>query len=315
MTDANGHRARFQRLMIPLLVLLSAGLFAVGRTQDTQVDDETCLTCHEGFDAHLRITAHRLRSETDKPAADLACARCHRGAAAHVDDPSVQTIVNPATAPAAVQTEICSACHQPHTASGQAGIDPHAGLNLACTDCHSIHAGTPALLIDDRAAFCGKCHVAQVNDFRHRSNHPLTDQMVTCLSCHDFTLSGETMYGHGASAACYRCHPQESEPHPFPHEAVNSFSTEGDGGCVACHRPHGSPNDRLLVQTGNHLCFQCHALPAAHRTAHEGIGARFQCLECHTQVHGSYSTRSLLDPNLGADLPDGPETCYCHGVE
>jgi predicted CXXCH cytochrome family protein len=84
---------------------------------------------------------------------------------------------------------------------------------------------------------------------------------------------------------------------------------------VACHDPHGSPNERLLRQPDDNLCRQCHGLPARHRSVHEGIGVAFGCLECHTAVHGSYDHRSLLDPYLGTNVGDGPGSCWCHNVD
>lgn len=314
MTGVDGLGARSTRLIIPILLVLLIAL-AVGWTQDADVDDETCLTCHEGLNEHLKITAHRLSSETEAPTADIACVSCHWGAAEHIEDPSTENIINPDKALIETQLQICAQCHQPHKGLGQVGWDPHAENNIACTECHSIHSGTLALLVENVTTLCGNCHVATSNDFFRNSNHPLTDEVVTCLSCHDFKMEHEPMYGYGISANCYRCHPLQSEPHPYPHEAISSFSVEGEDGCMSCHRPHGSPNDRLLTQTGNNLCLQCHFIPPSHRTAHDGIGVQFQCMECHTAVHGSFVNRFLLDPNLGAELPAGPETCFCHGVD
>ena len=313
MTGVSRHIARFSGpLILAALVLLA--VVPSGTGQPTEVDDETCLTCHEGYNTHLANTAHRLSSATKNPSVQIACASCHQGGAVHIEDPSTENIVNPGNATVETQLRVCSQCHQPHTELRQIGFDPHVDQNLACADCHSVHSGTPALLIDDQANFCGKCHVAIVNDFRLRSAHPLTDGAVTCISCHNFSRTSEPRFGHGESANCFSCHPEQSGPHAFEHEATSSFTTEGNG-CVSCHRPHGSPNERLLTQTGNSLCRQCHGLPPGHRTAHGGIGAQFACMDCHTQVHGSFDNRWLLDPNLGAELGDGPASCWCHGVD
>lgn len=313
MTGVFGHRARLLSLVAFAALTLLAGVQA-GKSQTAEVEDETCLTCHDGYQNHLSNTAHRLSSTTNKPAAQIACASCHTGASDHIEEPSVDNITNPGTAVVETQLDICSQCHQPHHEMNQFGLDPHAGLNLACADCHSIHSGSVSLLIDDKADFCGKCHVSVVNDFLRRSNHPLTDGAVTCISCHNFRAELEPNFGHGAAANCFSCHPFQSGPHPFEHEATSSFSTEG-GGCTTCHAPHGSPNERLLTQTGNNLCRQCHGIPPAHRTAHDGIGVRFNCMDCHTDIHGSDDNQALLDPNLGSELGDGPGTCWCHGAD
>jgi len=153
-----------------------------------------------------------------------------------------------------------------------------------------------------------------VNEFKRVSNHPLTDGNVTCLSCHGFAKEMEPDYGHGQNARCYSCHSEQSGPYTFEHDAASSFATQG-GGCIACHSPHGSPNERLLNQPGSGLCRQCHGVPAMHMTQHNGIGQQYDCVECHSEVHGSYENHALLDSYLGSKIGSGPGSCWCHKVE
>lgn len=301
---------RHAPVMAAVLLLATAA----GPVAAQGVDDETCLMCHDGYDKHLAMTTHRLSSQTESPSLEIACVSCHGGAEVHIEDPSPENIVNPAAVPQAEQLEICSQCHQPHTAIQNVGFDPHAGQSLNCTACHSVHSGPTSLLLDDKTEFCGTCHAASANDFKRRSNHPLSDGAVTCISCHDFTGEGQMDFAHGRTATCYTCHPAQSGPYLYEHEAASSFTTEG-GGCGACHMPHGSPNERLLNQSGNTLCRQCHGVPAGHLTTHEGIGAQFDCMDCHSEVHGSYENQGLLDPYLGSKIGSGPGSCWCHNVE
>ena len=288
--------------------------FVVASPAAEPVDDETCLSCHDGYAEHLGRTAHRLSTETTSPKVELACVSCHSGGETHIEDPSAANISNPATAAFADQIETCSSCHQPHTEMNAVGFDPHSGQNLACADCHSVHSGTLSLLADDRGDFCNACHVGVKNEFRRVSNHPLNDGNVSCISCHDFTGTNEPDFGHGQTGNCYSCHPEQSGPYLFEHGAASSFAPDG-GGCISCHAPHGSPNERLLVRTDNSLCQQCHGVPAGHRTVHDAIGQQYTCMECHSDVHGSYDNRSLLDPNLGSKIGAGPGSCWCHNVE
>ncbi len=310
LPDCFNLRRLLVMVLIQCLVLsISPPAFA----QDAKPDEETCLMCHEGYGEGLARTSHRLSSDTKNAAVEIGCASCHEGGEVHVDDPSVENITNPAKMTGATVSWTCTRCHQPHTEMDNVGFDPHIGENLACTSCHSIHNGVTGLLMDAQAQFCGKCHVSAVNAFRKRSNHPLTDGNVTCLSCHNFTGRGNPDYGYGTNANCYKCHPEQSGPYLYEHEAGSSFTTEG-GGCVACHFPHGSPNERLLNQPDNSLCRQCHVLPPFHATAHNGEGASFGCRECHTGVHGSYSNSHLLDPQLGIKIGGSPGSCFCHNV-
>jgi hypothetical protein len=64
-----------------------------------------------------------------------------------------------------------------------------------------------------------------------------------------------------------------------------------------------------LKQPVKQLCLQCHFVPR-HRTAHGGIWAERNCLECHVDVHGSYTSEHLFADDLfgGACFGRG-----CHG--
>ncbi|MCB9892072.1 MAG: cytochrome C, partial [Planctomycetes bacterium] len=71
----------------------------------------------------------------------------------------------------------------------------------------------------------------------------------------------------------------------FPHHADKAL------GCMACHKPHGSPNRKLLDQVrARDNCLQCHGdLPSFHDLT---PGSRYQnCLDCHVKVHGSNRNR------------------------
>jgi DmsE family decaheme c-type cytochrome len=279
-----------------------------------EVEDDMCLACHEDFDLTIADSPHRLSSTTDDPRVLIACRTCHSGGEVHIADPYIGNIGKLSTQPGVEANRTCLSCHQPHMEAKTVGSDPHIGLELNCTSCHSIHKGFKGLLVDEQADFCAKCHVSSVNEFRKRSNHPLTDQNISCISCHDFTGTNEPDYGHGKNANCYTCHAEVSGPYLFEHEATSSFTTMGDG-CTACHNPHGSSNERLLTQTGDRMCQQCHMEGPSHtETAHNGQYAGVACMECHSEVHGSYEpqNRFLLDPDLGAKLGGSQTSCYCH---
>jgi len=299
----------------PVSLAVTVTTVAVTSAEDAEVPtaDEICLGCHEDYDQTLSTTTHRLSSQVTAPAAAIACISCHSGAQEHLDDPRLGTIGNPGGMHAGETEKVCTACHMPHLEVGVVGFDPHFKEDISCTSCHRIHAVSEGLLIDQNGDFCSGCHRSVVPTFMQRSNHPLTDQAVTCLSCHDFSGGNDVSLGHGGNANCYRCHPEQSGPYVFEHEATSSFSTQGDG-CDACHRPHGSPNERLLTQPGDGLCRQCHGVPPRHGQTHGGLGSQFECIECHSDVHGSYYHRALLDPQLGVKIGGEPGSCYCHGV-
>lgn len=292
-------------------LLALVGLPAAVSADTSDVDDETCFACHDNLEGNLDNSAHALGLMVPSSGTKLACISCHTGAEEHIDDPSVDNIGNPATLGSGGTEQICVQCHRPHPGLGVVGVDPHAGQDLACTQCHSIHGTDQHSSTDDPSGLCGSCHVATVNRFASQSNHPLMDGSVDCTSCHTFLTSADVLAGHGPQANCITCHPDQAGPFLFEHEATSSFSTAGEG-CISCHNPHGSVNDRLLVQPEDRLCGQCHGTPPTHRTAHGGQFADMNCMECHSAVHGSYDNLFLLDSQLGTKLAGDPEGCYCH---
>ncbi|MEE8577645.1 MAG: cytochrome c3 family protein [candidate division Zixibacteria bacterium] len=307
-TRRNGVRLFIALASVGVLLLLSG----VALSSSHGPDNETCLGCHDEYEAMLEGRVHQLGTDVGQ----VSCSACHAGGDVHIDDPSESNITNPATADGEEGITSCTNCHQPHMQRENVGFDAHIGLSLSCATCHAVHKKATEKGLDDQAGMCGKCHISVVNRFRLRSAHPLTDEAVTCTSCHDFGGNSEPEYGHGANARCYSCHPEQSGPYLSEHEAASSYAVEGEG-CVSCHNPHGSVNERLLTQVGDPLCYQCHGEPAGHLTAHNGQYAGFDCMECHREVHGSYEhkNRYLLDPNLGAKLGGTHSSCYCHRVE
>ncbi len=280
-------------------------------SQTEEIEDDMCLACHEDYDIGLSSTKHKLSAEIPNPDIIIGCTSCHSGGKIHVDDPSVDNIGNPSKGLSFQTESTCTTCHQPHKGIRAAGFDPHFREDISCTACHKIHSHQKSLLIDEEGSFCSDCHVSVVNDFRKRSNHPLTDQALTCFSCHDFTGKNNLNFGHGSNTNCYQCHPAQAGPFLHEHEAVSSFGTEGEG-CISCHNPHGSVNDRLLTQPGDQLCFQCHSTPPRHRTQHDGIALQFDCVECHSDNHGSYTNHMFLDPQLSLKIGGEPQGCFCH---
>ena len=274
---------------------------------------ELCKDCHEDYESGLVGTVHAPAMLPHK--LEIGCISCHSGAAGHVEDPKVGNIANPGTMAGGAVLAVCTQCHQPHMQLDNTGFDPHVSEGLSCLSCHSVHKGEQGLLLDDETQFCGGCHQGVVGQFTRNSNHPLTDNAVSCISCHDFTENLEPAFAHGASANCASCHPMEGGPYLYEHDATSSFAAEGSGGCVSCHMPHGSPNDKLLSRPNNNmLCQQCHGTPPRHVTAHNGEGVSFDCMECHSEMHGSNNNRWLLDPNLGGKVGSGAGSCFCHNV-
>ncbi len=294
---------------VPFIFLVIFLTMSFGSTTTLAVDDETCMMCHEDYHLTLAKIAHQLNQDTGP--VEVSCVSCHSGAEKHLDDPMPGTIGNPATMAVGDSQQLCRTCHAPHATMAATGFDPHLTQDMSCLSCHDIHQGQQALLPADQSEMCTTCHAGIATTFIRNSNHPLQEANVSCTDCHAFTIANQPTVGHGPTATCYSCHPEQSGPYVYDHPAAISFAVEG-GGCLECHQPHGSANRRLLVQPGDALCRQCHGTPPGHRIAHSGLGTKLACVDCHSGVHGSNHNGKLLDPDLGMKLfPD----CYqsgCH---
>ena len=276
-------------------------------------DDETCLGCHDGYESGLRETAHRLASEVKAAKSTVSCAGCHEGGAVHIEDPSTDNIGNPARMSGHEAQNACGTCHQAHQELDNYGFDAHSMLELNCSACHKVHGGKPALLVDEGTNMCLICHDAVGADLKRRSQHPVRQGNLTCLSCHRFTKRADenVVYGHGRT--CQNCHPEQGGPFLYEHDPVNAWAVDG-GGCLECHESHGSENDRLLSQPSGELCRSCHIGHTGGRHADLWANAwsRLDCRTCHSQTHGSFTSEKFLDPALGAKLGFDCYSAGCH---
>ncbi|MCP4570047.1 MAG: hypothetical protein GY841_20900 [FCB group bacterium] len=276
------------------------------------IDDETCLDCHEQFDRTLRATPHRLSSEINNPAVVVACVGCHEGAEMHLEDPDRGTIGNPALLSGSDVRDICFDCHTAHIELDNYGFDTHTVDEINCGECHQIHGSNHKSLRDNRADFCRICHEEKTSGLMAVSNHPVNQGNLTCLSCHRFVKRLNDNLAYDQAGICRDCHPTQAGPFMYEHEAINAYAVEG-GGCVVCHAPHGSANNRLLHQPDRQLCLQCH-LPAGHQTAHGGIWSEYDCQVCHIETHGSFVSNLYLDENLPTKLGGDCYNTGCHSL-
>ncbi len=296
-------------LLLVLLILLPTG--------HLQADDDMCLACHEGMEQTLATTAHRLQSDDPGNHQPVTCISCHPGAEGHLENPDRGTITNPDSLTGFALRQICNSCHVAHVSLDDYGFDAHDELELDCGSCHKVHGGEAGLLLNRDASFCMGCHEQMVPSHSLVSQHPVLQGNVTCLSCHQFTRQVENDFAFQTTGGCASCHAEQTGPFLYEHDAVNAYAVEG-GGCTECHTPHGSPNDRLLIQPREMICQQCHIKPSGHlsNSVHGYVWSQYDdCTLCHSQVHGSFESRLFLDPNL----PDKFDNvnCYdagCHSV-
>ncbi len=233
-----------------------------------------------------------------------------------------RTVVAPPQIPGAkyVGTKECAQCHS--DIADHFGSAAHArlatkggtGPDTGCENCHgpgSLHVkagGGRGTIINPRKApdTCFQCHLDKKGEFSLPHTHPVLEGHVTCVDCHD-VHQGNAIRGGGAALAsstetCLRCHTQQAGPFVYAHGAIR------EEGCTACHNPHGTVNDKMLVARDANLCLRCHLAQltpgyniggyksgGAHANA---VGSRLSegtCWSagCHEDVHGSNVNASL----------------------
>lgn len=226
-----------------------------------------------------------------------------------------RTLVAPPQVPGAtfVGSKECSQCHEEITR--HFGDATHARLvaegpnatAIGCEGCHgpgSIHVktgGNPGTIVNPNKSpqTCFQCHADKRGEFALPHSHPVMHGKMTCTECHE-PHRGDAIAGGGVALqsmneTCTKCHAAQRGPFVFEHEAARE-------GCVTCHNPHGSVNDKMLRARNQALCLQCHfqQQTAAGQLLiggrdHTSFMQRGTCWSagCHEAVHGSHVNSSL----------------------
>ena len=206
----------------------------------------------------------------------------------------------------------CSECHEETT--GHFGSASHARVTLAdpklgstgCEACHgpgSLHVksgGSKGTIVNPKQSpeACFACHLEKRGEFNLPSAHGVLTGTMSCGECHDPHV-GNAVRGTGASLhaqneTCTECHTAQKGPFIFKHNALKE-------GCVACHSPHGSVNQKMLKAPDSNLCLQCHATGSSPGTLfangrdHAGNPVNGTCWVsgCHEGIHGSNASHAL----------------------
>ena len=203
-----------------------------------------------------------------------------------------------------VGTETCASCHEQQFKEFRASThyrisikDLPEGVAQGCEMCHgpgSVHAdagGGKGNIINPRKnpEACFVCHLEKKSEFRLPYHHPVLEGKMGCVDCHkphgtDVKPWTSTSMDD-VNEACFKCHTDKRGPFVWEHEVVRE-------GCTACHKVHGSINDKMLVARDNNLCLRCHTqvnFPTIGKSSHASRLGNATCFSagCHTAVHGS----------------------------
>ena len=245
---------------------------------------DTCVACHaevaeqQAKDWHSKSLANRPGSRN--------CEECHGPSAAHTQDPAtVRTNPNVTKLRADKSGLACLRCHEGTHRPMDWKLSDHARANVACWSCHSQGASPHSLTARKPGReVCYSCHREQAATFELTSHHPVREGRLTCADCHNPHKRHQTVAD--TNKLCASCHAPQRGPFVFAHGAISGNLTEG---CLDCHRPHGSPNGKLLKYAGRGVCLQCHADHALHF-----VGRTCWTSGCHSDLHGSNTSPLLL---------------------
>jgi DmsE family decaheme c-type cytochrome len=213
----------------------------------------------------------------------------------------------PATQAAAAQPgyagmDTCMTCHE-ETAKAFKRT-PHAGNIQGCEGCHGpgqahVDGGGDKTKIRvfktlsavDSSATCMECHNKGGQKHWMGSSHD--SRSISCVACHNPHPKGDVipkaLLAKPQAMLCTGCHLQKKAQLIRPgHMPVR----EGKLECTSCHNPHGTPNDKMLLQTSvNQNCYTCHAEKRG-PFLWEHAPVRENCLNCH-DAHGSINEKML----------------------
>lgn len=257
------------------------------------VGNSACWNCHpqpvDPDKLGLTPKGWKLNIHSEIPGTSH-CEYCHGNASLHVADNAPVKINNIAAWPPAKINALCETCHF----KGQSVL--HAGAHLDCLNCHSFHAdpmGNKYLLkYAVERDVCYQCHLRIKAEFNMFSHHPVNEGLMSCTDCHKPHFSSKLtmlknapqVFGARRSVeACGTCHPAEAGPFVFSHSTT--------AGCLACHSPHGSPQEFLWRLPQPALCLRCHTGSSLQYS----VMAQ-DCTACHPAIHGSNSSRNFFTP-------------------
>lgn len=264
----------------------------------------------------------------------------------------------------------CVECHDAKSNIHPVGVVPTIPMpsefalgadgRLLCRTCHRLHGGDPATKYlngsgledtSDRAAFCARCHGAQMA----RTNpHQARQGTARCTFCHASIPGAGTVATARLDIVrlCDFCHGAVAKDHPRNIDPSLSMPSglplrpDGSWTCVTCHNPHGTTTTTHYVRAefAQHFergleasphrdeyaaCKGCHTSSIATEIRAPDFRLRYKgdlnvlCVSCHVTDRGHHPTGLPPPPFMLADIKasklkvpldaQGRITCYtCH---
>lgn len=304
MTAAVRTCSRMSLLLAICLIQAPAAFAQDGEEQRAYSREgaDSCFACHDD-QVTLAVfrTKHAVPSDPAGPFGhrQLQCEACHGPSGEHAgrvrrgqERPPSIAFGTDSTTPVAEQNALCMNCHTAETGVAWHGSG-HDIESVSCADCHRSHsAQDPVLFTASQPEVCFECHSQQRSQALKAYAHPFREGKMDCNGCHDpHGSANEMLFARQTlNATCYDCHAEKRGPFLWEHAPAAED-------CSNCHDPHGSNNPGMLSLRGPMLCQACHSQDGHPSFAYgpgglpDNVASKFllgrNCLNCHTQVHGS----------------------------
>lgn len=212
---------------LPHLTDQQEALVQTWQTRFGPNDELICQSCHMTHNA----PHHEYLLAFDRAAEDT-CAACHHEQRVVIDTPHDLRQNHPESTNILGQTPgqagVCSSCHTAHR-PGRNPIPSSYDPAGQCWNCHGPDQLAANAALDEPnhpESACNECH--SIHDHRHR-DFLLDDPAPLCARCHD---------DHAVAGGPHDLHRKTA--------AWPSVAAQTNDRCLACHRPHGSPQYGLF---------------------------------------------------------------------
>lgn len=218
--------------------------------------DGKCMNCH---DPHQSNTKRLLKSDS----INNLCMKCHDKKSSFLGKAKKQFIdMNKAVKHEPIVEKNCLECHDAHTSDHKSLLNLDGKMDL-CIDCHDDIGDTVKHSDYKHGGVNSKKRCLECHD-PHATRHKKLlkkDTVQTCLNCHDKELKSDE---DGGMLMNIKKHLKDNKNWHMP---IKEPSKEG--GCSACHAPHGSNNFSILkksftknfydkIDNKEFFCFKCH---------------------------------------------------------
>ena len=222
-----------------------------------------------------------------------ACANCHQAPYEQFRQTAMGKIflLNPRTPQ---ERQGCEACHGP----GRAHADAKGKLKVFMFGKDSLHP------VDEQNLQCLECHEKGNRMFWRGSQHE--SRGLACVTCHQVHQRAAPQVGSARflepltenhqfvkttqMEVCFQCHQMRRAQ---LQRSAHMPVREGKVTCANCHNPHGTPYPKLLkTATTNETCYGCHAERRG-TFLWEHPPVMENCLNCH-EPHGSNNPQLLV---------------------